>query len=108
MHRPEFSKRNLERRVSAAGITYLHVRELGVPRSVRVEAAETGDLGSIWRWYDAHVLNSEELTRTLAGFVAGGSQWKAALLCTELDPTACHRHRLALALELKGLRAFDL
>lgn len=32
----------------------------------------------------------------------------AAFMCSEYDPTACHRHRLFLALERTGLRGYDL
>ncbi len=31
-----------------------------------------------------------------------------ALLCMELDPTSCHRHRIAMKLESHRLRGFDL
>ena len=31
-----------------------------------------------------------------------------ALMCVELDPHECHRHRLCLALERAGYRSFDL
>ena len=38
----------------------------------------------------------------------GVADHPVAFMCVELDPTACHRHRLSLALEEQGLRGFDL
>jgi hypothetical protein len=37
-----------------------------------------------------------------------GFEHPVALMCTEIDPHECHRHRLSLALEGMGLNGFDL
>ncbi len=105
MYKPEFSKRNLEASLEAEGMMYLHLPELGVPREIRSLAIETADRGSIWTWYDANIVMAFE--RNLHSFF-NIADHPVALLCTELDPTSCHRHRLALALERCGLRGYDL
>lgn len=107
MYRPEFSKRNLESALGEAGIEYVHIRELGVPREIRVLAVESGTRQTIWDWYDAHVANPM-LGKNLEALLRCADGRRVALLCVELDPTACHRHRLAVALEGRGLRAHDL
>ncbi|MEK6324314.1 MAG: DUF488 domain-containing protein [Acidobacteriota bacterium] len=106
MYRPELSKSNLMRSVEERGLIYVHLRELGVPREIRAKAIETGTREVIWDWYDHNVVTSfigHNLHRFLNIF-----EHPVALLCVEIDPQECHRHRLFLALEEMGLRGFDL
>ena len=104
MYRPELGKSNLKRLVEENGMCYAHVPELGVPRDVRAKAIETGSRDVIWTWYDTNVITSFlNLHLFLKGF-----ERRVALMCTEMDPHECHRHRLSLALERMGLTSFDL
>lgn len=106
MYRPEMSKSNLRRSLDAEGIAYWHERDLGVPRDVRALAVGETTRDSIWRWYDLNVVS------TFAGknlhWFFNAVEHPAALMCTELDPTSCHRHLLAEALESHGLMGFEL
>src|ERR1700688_2979396 len=43
MYRPELSKTNFQRLVEDAGLEYVHVPQLGVPRDIRAKAIATGD-----------------------------------------------------------------
>ena len=106
LHKPDFSKRNLELHLAGAEIEYLHYPNLGVPRDIRSLAL--GALGRevIWEWYDENIVPTVA-DRNLHWFF-NFSDHPVALMCTEIDPTSCHRHRLALALGRKGLRFFDL
>jgi uncharacterized protein (DUF488 family) len=106
MYRPELSKGNLTRLLEANGIQYAHFPQLGVPRDIRAKAIERGTRDVIWDWYDDNVV---------AVFVGGNLhlflnvfEHPVALMCTEIDPQECHRHRLSLALEQLGLRGFDI
>lgn len=106
MYRPEVSKTNLARALNSSGIRYYHVRDLGVPRDVRGLAVGSDSRDAIWEWYDANVVPV---------FAGKNLHWffnaidhPVALMCVELDPTACHRHRLAVALEGWGLMGFEL
>jgi uncharacterized protein (DUF488 family) len=106
MYRPELSKRNLGELLADNGISYVHLPQLGVPRDIRAKAVESGTREVIWDWYDEHVIASfigKNLHFFFNAFVH-----PIALMCTELDPQECHRHRLCLALEHLGLRGFDL
>lgn len=103
IYKPDFSKTNLRRHLAEAEIGYLHFPELGVPRDIRGKAAGQPTRDLIWHWYDRHVVP----LLTLHSFF-NSSEHPVALLCVELDPTSCHRHRLSLALERRGLRGFDL
>ena len=104
MYRPELSKSNFTQLLEANGMLYSHVPELGVPRDIRAKAIETGSREVIWTWYDSNVVTC---FLNLHSFL-NGFEHPVALMCTEIDPHECHRHRLSLALESMGLNGFDL
>jgi uncharacterized protein (DUF488 family) len=106
MYRPELSKNNLARLLEQNGIGYAHLPELGVPRDIRAKAIETGTRDVIWEWYDENVVTSF-LGNNLHMFL-NIFEHPIALMCTEIAPQECHRHRLSLALEQMGMRGFDL
>lgn len=106
MYKPDFSKTNLRRIIEGHGLCYLHVRDLGVPREVRAKAIHTGSRDVIWKWYDAQVVD-RFIGFNLHSFL-NMADHPFALMCVEIDPTACHRHRLSEALEDRGLQGFDL
>lgn len=104
MYRPELSKSNFSQLLEQHGMIYFHARELGVPRDVRAKAIQTGNREVIWAWYDSNLVASvEDLRSFLTEF-----EHPVALMCSEIDPHECHRHRLALALENAGWQGFDL
>ena len=106
MYRPELSKANLKRAVEKRGLQYVHWPEFGVPRDIRAKAIEAGKRDVIWEWYDKHVVEPH-FGRNLHHFL-NSLDHPVALMCVEVDPQECHRHRLSLALETRGLRGFDL
>ncbi len=103
MYRPDLSKTNFKKLLAGREIKYAHAPELGVPRDIRAQAIETGSRDVIWEWYDAKVTTCLNLHTFLNEF-----EHPVALMCTEIDPHECHRHRLSLALERMGLNGFDL
>lgn len=105
-YKPDFSKSNLQRLVEGHGLCYLHIPELGVPREIRARATRTGSRHVIWEWYDVEVVD-RFLGRNLHRFL-NMADHPLALMCVEIDPTACHRHRLFQALEDRGLVGYDL
>jgi len=105
MYRPELSKNNLARLLSERGIAYAHLPELGVPRDIRAKAIETGTRDVIWEWYD--YVAASFLGRNLHFFL-NSFDHPVALMCTEIDPVECHRHRLSLALEERGMKGFEI
>jgi uncharacterized protein (DUF488 family) len=105
-YRPEFSKRNLQTAVEGAGLSYLHVPSLGVPRDIRGRAVGESDRSEIWDWYDRVVV--DRFARRNMHEFFNAAEHPVAFMCVEADPTSCHRHRLSLGLERVGLRGFDL
>lgn len=106
MYRPEMSKNNLRAYLETQGIHYVHAPELGVPRDIRAKAINAQSRDVIWDWYDEHVVRpfvGQNLHRFL-----NTVEHPVAMMCAEVDPAECHRHRLFVALEDKRLRGFDL
>ncbi len=106
MYRPDLSKKNLAELLRRRSIEYAHVPALGVPRDIRAKAIDTGTREIIWAWYDEHAV--EPFLGSNLHFFLNGFEHPVALMCSELDPHECHRHRLSLALERLGLKGFDL
>ncbi|MBI4337484.1 MAG: DUF488 domain-containing protein [Chloroflexi bacterium] len=106
IHKPEFSKGHLQQVLGSYGVDYIHRPELGVPRDIRAKAAGKVDRRSIWEWYD-HEVVPQFVGRSLHVFM-NWADHPVALMCVEADPTLCHRHRLTVALERRGLRSYDL
>jgi uncharacterized protein (DUF488 family) len=94
-HTPQWNRSALEPLVRAAGLEYVPRPDLGVPPDVRNRLRREGrNYGDLFTWYDAS-LGSEERLASLDPLRSR----HPLLLCTELGPTFCHRHRLALRLE---------
>jgi len=106
MYKPEFSKANLQRHLEINGFHYVHFPHLGIPREIRSLAIGKDNRHDLWEWYDRHVVD-RFIGQNLHYFL-NSVDHPVALMCVEADPTACHRHRLSLALERLGLRGFDL
>lgn len=104
--KPEFSKCNLQASLKANGISYLHKSDWGVPRDIRALSIGKQTRDVIWAWYDTNVLPNV-VKKNLDEFF-NSMEHPAAFMCTEYDPTECHRHRLFLALERLGLTGCDL
>ena len=106
LHKPSFSRENLNNALDGRGIKYIHRGDLGVPRDVRDRAAQSGSRDEIWSWYETNVLGQWPEGH-LKELIEDQEQ-PIAFLCMEADPTKCHRHLLFLTLEEAGLRGFDL
>jgi len=107
MYKPEFNKDRLEKDLAEVGIGYIHMPQLGIPREARDEVYD----GSVTpkellEQYEKEVLKSPEGLQKLLENVKGKGTF--ALLCTEIDPTMCHRHKIAQALVEKGMVGYDL
>jgi ParB/RepB/Spo0J family partition protein len=104
MYKMEFNKESLKTELEKNGIHYLHLPSLGVPTEIRERLGETQDYTWFFNWYDSNVLTSD----AYSNFNPRTFKLPIALMCVEFDPTRCHRHRLALALEKRGLKGYDI
>jgi uncharacterized protein (DUF488 family) len=96
--RPGFSKTQLAAGLDERGISYLHLRGLGTPKSGR-EAARSGNYDVLHKIYSAHlktVQAKEELDELSALVKKSGP---VCILCYERDHTNCHRQWIAEIIE---------
>ena len=96
--RPGFSKNQLAAGLDERGISYLHLRGLGTPKSGR-QAARSGDYGTLHKIYAAHLKTAqakEEMDELSALVKKSGP---VCILCYERDHTHCHRHWIAEIIE---------
>jgi uncharacterized protein (DUF488 family) len=91
--RAGFSKGVLAASLAAAGIDYVHLRQLGTPKAGR-DAVRHGRVSEMHAIYEAHLREpGAQLELAKAAEIAG--ERKAALLCYEADPRHCHREIVA-------------
>lgn len=102
-YKPDFNKEKLKETLEKHAIRYVHHPKLGVPSEIRRKLGETGSYDWFFKQYDENVIPKLEKEVDLQSL-----NYPIAVMCVELDPTRCHRHRIALALEERGLRGYDL
>jgi uncharacterized protein (DUF488 family) len=96
--RPGFSKTQLAAGLDERGISYVHLRGLGTPKSGR-EAARSGQYALLHKIYSAHlktVQAKEELDELSALVKKSGP---VCILCYERDHQHCHRRWIAEIIE---------
>src|SRR6201994_645585 len=96
--RPGFSKNQLAAGLDERGISYLHLRGLGTPKSGR-QAARSGDFGVLHKIYAAHLETTqakEEMDELSALVKKSGP---VCILCYERDHRHCHRRWIAEIIE---------
>lgn len=90
--RTGLSKTALALAVRAAGIEYLHMRELGNPKTNRAGFADIGGpLGLAARKHYARLLNNQAANEALDLLATRAASQRVALLCFESDQDTCHR-----------------
>ena len=96
--RPGFSKNQLAAGLDERGISYLHLRGLGTPKSGRL-AARSGDFATLHKIYSAHLktVQAKEEMDELSALVKKSGP--VCILCYERDHSHCHRHWIAEIIE---------
>lgn len=91
--RAGFSKGLLSTSLEEAGITYVHLRDLGTPKTGRM-AARAGRTAEMHAIFEAHMAEPAA-QHQLAQAVDIARGRKAALLCYEASACVCHRSLVA-------------
>jgi uncharacterized protein (DUF488 family) len=99
--RPEFIGTRMARSLEAAGLGYVQVRELGVPRDVRKDAKGAAGKGRLLAWYRDYLDGRPELLGRLVEMSKGP---RIAMLCYEREESECHRGVLSERLRAAGVR----
>ncbi len=105
-YKPEFNKGNLTKALKAFGIKYEHMEQLGVTRNLRDRLySKRITYQEFFDIYDKEILTAELVDYLMQQIDENGP---IALLCTEISPTLCHRHRVCKVLAEKGKLCFDI
>jgi uncharacterized protein (DUF488 family) len=91
--RAGFSKSLLAASLAAAGMEYLHLRDLGTPKAGR-DAARAGRSAEMQRIFAAHMAEPPAQA-AFAQAIALIGQRRCCLLCFEAEHERCHRAILA-------------
>jgi len=91
--RPGFSKSTLSEALSAEGIAYRHMKELGDPKEGR-EAMRRGDYKG-FEYVFSMVMNTNAAKMALAEIAALSANFSVCLMCFERDQKHCHRKIVA-------------
>ena len=91
--RPGFSKTLLGATLNAAGVGYLHLRDLGTPKSGRVaaRAGRTGEMRAIF----AEHMDTAAARGALEHAIEASLGTRVCLLCYEAEAACCHRAMVA-------------
>ena len=95
--RAEFSGPILRKSVECAGMEYLHIPELGMPKE-GLYRARLGKLDKAWDIYEEQVLAKQ--AGQLQWIVDMATRKKVCLMCYEHGAFQCHRHLTAQATKL--------
>jgi uncharacterized protein (DUF488 family) len=101
-HNPQFARENLEPALTAAGLEYRWIRELGGLRHTRKDSINTGWRNASFRGY-ADYMQTAEFATALDELLRTVPQAHTALMCAEAVPWRCHRSLVADALTVRGI-----
>lgn len=90
-----FSKTALAESLESVGIAYVHVRQLGSPRSLRQRLIADRDYTAFFESYREYLSEQDE---SLAEALELMKQSQVCLMCVEAEPHECHRDVVAHAL----------
>ncbi|HOP06079.1 MAG TPA: DUF488 domain-containing protein [candidate division Zixibacteria bacterium] len=90
---PDYTGSRLREAIESAGIRYIHLPELGIPKEIRSDATSADASRRVLDWYENEYLpDIPDAVNRLAGIV---KKYLSALMCYETKPSDCHRGRLA-------------
>ncbi len=104
---PHFNAATLAASLSAAGIGYAGLPELGGRRRARPDSPHTAWRVEAFRGY-ADFMDTPEFAQGLARVQALSGEKRAAVMCAEALPWRCHRSLIADALTVRGWQVFDV
>lgn len=99
-HNPQFEGSNLEKSLETAGMSYIHIRELGGLRNPKKDSQNMEWRNTSFRGYADH-MESEEFKQGLDMLKKIASEHKTVIICAEAVPWRCHRNLIADALTVQ-------
>ncbi len=104
---PQFNSQELAKSLAAAGIEYVHLKNLGGLRKVRKDSPNTGWHNESFRAY-ADYMQTPEFEQALDELIELASRKRTAIMCAEALPWRCHRSLIADALLVRGVEVVEI
>jgi uncharacterized protein (DUF488 family) len=104
---PQFNKDELERLMPAAGIDYIHMKDLGGLRHPHKDSPNMGWQNDSFRGY-ADYMQTSEFTHALSRLIELAGLKPTAIMCAEILPWRCHRSLIADALLVRGIDVIEI
>jgi uncharacterized protein (DUF488 family) len=102
LRNPQFAREALSRSLTAAGIAYRHLPELGGLRKPRRDSTNTAWRNDSFRGY-ADYMQTAAFDRALDELTAFAAAAPTAIMCAEAVWWRCHRRLIADALVARGI-----
>lgn len=90
-----FSKRKFEAHLNNAGINYIHIPELGIPKHLRDELKDISDYIALFDYYEKHILKEKALFKAYKILLLLREYRIIAITCFEKDHNYCHRSKIS-------------
>jgi uncharacterized protein (DUF488 family) len=104
---PHFNKPELSRALSAAGICYEHLVELGGRRPVKADSHNLAWRNASFRGY-ADYMESEAFREGIDRLLKIASAGRTAIMCSEAVWWRCHRSMIADDLKVRGVEVLHI
>lgn len=106
-HNPQFNREILSKRLRAARINYVWLRNLGGLRHARRDSQNMGWRNASFRGF-ADYMQTAEFEAGVDRLMKLAAQKRTAILCAEAVPWRCHRSLIGDALTVRGFRVEDI
>jgi uncharacterized protein (DUF488 family) len=106
-HNPQFNSDTLKTSLGAAGIGYVHLKELGGLRHPLKDSPNTGWRNPSFRGFADYML-TDEFEEGINELIRLAEKRTVAIMCAEGNPFRCHRSLIADALVVRGVKAIHV
>ena len=100
-HNPQFNSDRLAKSLQTAGLTYVHMPQLGGLRKAKKDSLNLGWRNTSFRGY-ADYMQTEQFSTALDTLMDGSGETPTVIMCAEALPWRCHRSLIADALAVRG------
>ena len=106
-HTPQFNRQTLAKRLRAAGLSYVHLKNLGGRRHAKRDSGNLGWHNASFRGF-ADYMQTPEFEEGLQRLLLLAKAKPTAIMCAEAVPWRCHRSLVGDALLARGVAVEDI
>jgi uncharacterized protein (DUF488 family) len=99
---PQYNDKALASSLKAAGIEYIHLKDLGGLRKARANSINTGFRDGGFRGYSDY-MQTKPFQQALDALITLSKKQRTVIMCAEAKPGECHRLLVSDALTVRGV-----